>query len=800
MLSPRWIKLLRDVGATKGRMALMVLAIAAGVFGVATMLSSYSILDRETRRNYLATNPPSATLTLERITPELVEQVRHFPGIKEAQAGATVSAVLQTTAGESLAMVVFVVDDFNAMSINTVYRDRGAWPPPPGALLFEREALDLIKARIGDQVTVKTADGTLHPMLAAGTLHDPALPPASRGQTVYAYATPATVASIGLNGTLRNLKLTVSEQPFNVEAIESTVAKLAAWLGQQGQPVSRIRIPPPGQHPHQVIMSSIQAMLILFAAIALVLSAVLTATILASMLAAQKRQIGIMKTIGASTSQIATLYLVLVFCLGTVATVIGAVAGIAAGRAWASVVLYKILNFTMESNAIPTWNLLAIIGAGILVPVVLAALPIVRAGRTTIQAAIHDSGSSQQVYAGGGWLARLPWIDRSLLMALRNSLRQRSRLFLTLALLSCAGAMFISSLNVRRASEQHLVVAAQDRLHDLETILSAPAPVDQVRRIVQSVPGVARVESWNRSTAARARADGLEIERVYPDGAHGTLSIAAPDSDTAMLKLAMIEGRWLERDLPNTAVLNTSALEFFPNVKVGDEVALSSGGHRLKLRLAGIARQNMSGATVYVAPETFAVLKNLAQSDDFRVMLTTHDEATIARSAKAIEAALLKAGIKTRLTVTETMLRKDVDGHFDLLTAAMLFIAILMGLVGGVGLASTMGSNVAERSRELGIMRSIGATPGRLLRNVLWEGLFISTMSIPLAVLLALPLSLALGAFLGNLLFGLAFPLVLSGKAVALWCVLVLAGALLASSLPARRAAAQRIHTSLAEL
>ncbi len=111
-----------------------------------------------------------------------------------------------------------------------------------------------------------------------------------------------------------------------------------------------------------------------------------------------------------------------------------------------------------------------------------------------------------------------------------------------------------------------------------------------------------------------------------------------------------------------------------------------------------------------------------------------------------------------------------------------------------------MGSNVAERSREFGIMRSIGATSGVVLRNVLCEGLFIGAMSVPLAILLALPLSFGIGDFLGNMLFGLGFPLVLSAKAVALWTALVLAGSLLASGIPARRAARLRIHSTLSAL
>jgi putative ABC transport system permease protein len=65
------------------------------------------------------------------------------------------------------------------------------------------------------------------------------------------------------------------------------------------------------------------------------------------------------------------------------------------------------------------------------------------------------------------------------------------------------------------------------------------------------------------------------------------------------------------------------------------------------------------------------------------------------------------------------VLRKEVDGHFDLLIAALLFISILMALVGTFGLGSAMSTNVAERSREFGIMRCIGARSGVVLRNVL---------------------------------------------------------------------------------
>jgi putative ABC transport system permease protein len=217
--------------------------------------------------------------------------------------------------------------------------------------------------------------------------------------------------------------------------------------------------------------------------------------------------------------------------------------------------------------------------------------------------------------------------------------------------------------------------------------------------------------------------------------------------------------------------------------------------------VVGIARQNMTGATAYVTPATYAGLPGQpGYADSYRIVTLDHAGPAVDRVARAISDALARATITTRINVTETMLRKDVDGHFDILIVALLFIAILMAAVGVFGLGSAMGNSVAERRREFGILRSIGARPAVVLRNVLVEGVFTGLLSVPLALLLALPLSAAIGSFLGNLLFGLPFPLVLALKPLLLWVALVTAGALAASALPALRAARMSIHETLAYL
>ena len=69
-------------------------------------------------------------------------------------------------------------------------------------------------------------------------------------------------------------------------------------------------------------------------------------------------------------------------------------------------------------------------------------------------------------------------------------------------------------------------------------------------------------------------------------------------------------------------------------------------------------------------------------------------------------------------------------------------LAGLTALVGGLGLANTMALNVLERSREIGILRSMGAGRPLLRRLVLAEGLAVALISAVFGILLALPLTL----------------------------------------------------------
>src|SRR6266542_2571418 len=425
MRSPRWQKLLRDLWLTRGRTALMVVAIAVSLFGVGTVLSAYAILTPEISRNYLGTNPASATIELDRVDDALLAAVKQRPGIAAAEARETLIARVQVAPDQWRPLLLFVVPDFNAMRVSTFQREAGAWPPPEGNMLLERTALPMLNAQPGDSVVVKTPHGAPQAVAISGVVYDPSLAPAWQESEGYGYITPATLAQLGEPGTLSELKIIVSGSPFDQATIERTTRDLGMWL-QQGRTVRELQIPPAGLHPHQGQMRTVLTMLLSFGLLALLLSAILVATMIAGLLAQQIRQIGAMKTIGARTRQIAIMYVVLILLLSGAALALAMAPGVVVGRTFARTVA-DLLNFTIINDAIPAWVFAVEAAAGLLVPLLVAAYPIARTSRSTVYEAISDYGVSTAAAGGSGIVARLSallGLNSTLLLALRNTFRR----------------------------------------------------------------------------------------------------------------------------------------------------------------------------------------------------------------------------------------------------------------------------------------------------------------------------------------------------------------------------------------
>src|SRR6266545_3586872 len=777
MRSPRWQKLLRDLWLMRGRTALMVIAIAVSLFGVGTVLSAYAILTPEISRNYLGTNPASATIELDRVDDALLAAVKQRPGIAAAEARETLIARVQVAPDQWRPLLLFVVPDFNAMRISTFTREQGAWPPPDGTMLLERTALPMLNAQPGDKVVVKTPHGAPQAVAISGVVYDPSLAPAWQEREGYAYITPATLARLGETGPLGELKIVVSGSPFDQATIDRTTRDLGAWLQQQGRTVRELQIPPAGLHPHQGQMTSMLLMLLSFSVLALLLSAILVATVIAGM------------------------YIGFILLMSGVALALAVGPSIVVGRLYARGVA-DLLNFTIVYDTIPVWVFAVEVAAGLLVPLLVAAYPIVRASWITVYEAITDYGVSADTVELPGSFARLRAFSRlnsTLLLALRNTFRRRGRLLLTLGLLSVSGALFMTGLNIRDGWDRIVADGVAARRYDMEIRLSQPEEIAPLIARLRAIPGVQTVEAWGYSPTTRTQPGVIDVVRTYPDGGHGAFALRAPPADTRLVNFPILAGRWLRPGDTDAVVLNQMAQRQLPGVGVGDSITLGLEGKQTTWRVVGVVQEIGLGAGAYVTDESFARAGNLVGRDrSLRLVTATSDDTATAAVLRSVEHSLQESGVGVATTLSAADLRTGLDDHVLLLIVSLVVTAALMAIVGVLGLTSTMSTNVVERTREFGVMQTIGGTPRTVRSMVVSEGVFIGTMSWVFAIVLALPLSVLVNGMVGRPLFNVPLPLVSTPLTMLIWLAMVLIGSAVASAVPAWRASRLTVRETLA--
>src|SRR5262249_27785031 len=142
---------------------------------------------------------------------------------------------------------------------------------------------------------------------------------------------------------------------------------------------------------------------------------------------------------------------------------------------------------------------------------------------------------------------------------------------------------------------------------------------------------------------------------------------------------------------------------------------------------------------------------------DVTVALIEHGPDAERRGIDAIDRALDGHGITpTTITGLQTI-RQGREAHILVIIRFLVALAGLAQVVGGLGLATMLSVGVFERSREIGIMRSIGATRAHLLILVIVEGTLIAIAGSIAAIVLSLPLTGALDRVFGRMM--LATPL-----------------------------------------
>lgn len=785
-MKPRYMKVIRDLTSNYAKNLMLVLAIAVGVFGIGSILGGYKVINREMATNYLSTAPASATIEFEgKISDELLDSVRALPGIEKAERRATITARMKVN-DRWYPVLLFVIDDFSRMEISKVLPVSGARSPSPGSMLVERTALQVMDANEGDEILIRTPHGEPRALTITGIVHDPGLAPAWQEQGGYAYITLEGLHRLGEKQDFDLLRLQVSENPLSSAHIARKAEQVADFLQAKGIAIHEIQIPPPGKHPHQSQMNAVVTIFIIFCFMILVLGSILVATSMATLMVKEVRQIGVMKTIGGTSMQIGSLYFLMLIVICIIALIVAVPLSRLAAYGFFTQIA-GLLNLEITDSSIP-WIVPGIqILAGIGIPLIMAAFPLLRGSRISVRAALDNFGVSGRSNPNTLITKLSNRFNDTFRPALRNAFRQRSRLGLTLGLLAAGGAMFMTALNVSDAWDETLKRIYVQRLYDQEIKLNDRISPDRLLHNISVENGVAVVEGWDYSSTALVGKSNYELTNTYPDKGHGSFTILGLPVDTKLLNPTITEGKWLTDEGRNDVVLNQLART--SDMRIGDEISLTLEDKATKWKIIGFTEDIGSSATAYVSVKTFSRLnKSVNQIKMIRVSYTDRSKDFALKMNRRIDQLLGKSQVSVSSTTPVWMLHNAVAAHMKVLVNSLLAMAILMAVVGTLGLTSTISMNVLERTREIGVMRAIGATPKKIRNLIVTEGLTIGFFSIVVGFIVSLGLSYFMGKFIGHISFRTTLTLTISLTAMIIWILIVTMGSYFATMLPAKRA------------
>jgi putative ABC transport system permease protein len=793
MLSPRWRKVLRDLWGNKTRTLLVVMSIAVGVFAIALVSGTQAIMSRELAAAYTAINPVHAQISTEPFDDDLVQAVRHVPGVRDAQGFLNVSVRAITGPDESRQITLAAHPDYNDIRINKVQPQSGAWPPPANQLVIERASLALLKAKVGDTVVVELPGGKQREMRIAGTAYDLNLPPAQLTGQGFGFISMDTAEWLGQERKLTQLNVVFEGQPKTVQDVEAAARLVRDKIEKSGRKVYFTYIPTPNQHPADEALAPLLLLLGALGILSLFASGFLVVNTISALLMQQMRQIGIMKAIGARGRQLVGMYMVTALLFGLMALAVAMPLGALGARLF-SRFMAGFVNTDFADYSIPPSVLLVEVAVALLVPVLAALWPVFAGTRITVREAIASYGLGKGRF-GKGWIDRLiervRGLPRPLLLSLRNTFRRKGRLALTLTTLTLSGLIFVAVFSVRAS----LLLTLEDALkyfnYDIGVSFERPYRVEQIEQVARTVPGVAVVESWGVGNVRRLRPNDTESDSLF---------LFAPPAETRMLKPTVLQGRWLLPQDENALVVNTGVLKGEPDIKVGDEITLKIDGRETTWRVVGLVKGIGGGANfVYANYPYYAQVVRLAgRAGSVQITTDRRDTAAMAQMAKDLQRAFEAAGMRVTETQTIAQVREQNALVFNIIVGFLMVMALLLAVVGGMGLMGTMSINVIERTREIGVMRAIGASNSAVLRIVLVEGVLIGMLSWLLGAIFALPVSKLLSDAVGYAFFQAPLSYTFSFAGALIWLALVLIIAALASALPARGAARLTVRDVLA--
>ena len=794
-MSSRWKKVWADFWGNKSRTVLIIITIAVGVLAVGFNQNLGLYMAESMDGDYLSASPSEATVYAGPLDDDMVKIAREIPGVDAVEGRRSVNAKVVRTDEKKASIQFTAMDDPAHTTINQLKPALGETSLPSFGekqIIVDASAKSL-GYKPGDKIIVELANGKRRELTFAGYMHDVTGFPFSFTNTVDAFVTPKTLDWLGGSENYDSLAISVAEKQTDQDHVTKIAQAVADRMERGGATVYFVSVYQPGHHFAYSISNGVFFILTVLGYMTVFLSGFLIVNTITALMAQQTRQIGIMKAVGGGNSQVFAMYVVLILAFGLVA--LGIAAPLANSLAeWFGAGMAQYLNFHPAPYTGYRSALIQQVIVALVVPLVAALFPIYNSVRITVREAISDYGIGGNAKPKDKAISKgALFLTRPMRLSLRNAYRKKTRLVLTLITLVLGGAVFIGVYNLWASFDKTIKDIQGYFLADINMSFGRYYRFDEVATIAKKVPGVSSVEGWTEYAGTLVSKD--------KEGAGTQILFVAPPSTSTLIDPVITAGRWLTTGDENAIVIGNHLLNIFPDLKVGDWLTIKVDEKETKWHIVGVysITGNVSPPLLYVNYEYLSKLVGApGQVYSLRVLTDQHDAISQRRISDQLQALYEAAGININSTQLGAEFIRDQKAQTDVLVYFMLGMAIMIAIVGGLGLMGTMSINVMERTREIGVMRAIGASNADIQGIVIVEGMIIGLISWAISILLAIPITGILCFGVGMAILTAPMPAVYGMTGIIAWLIFTIILATIASSLPARRASRLTVRDTLA--
>jgi putative ABC transport system permease protein len=290
-------------------------------------------------------------------------------------------------------------------------------------------------------------------------------------------------------------------------------------------------------------------------------------------------------------------------------------------------------------------------------------------------------------------------------------------------------------------------------------------------------------------------------------------------------KPLIVEGRWIQPGDDRVLVMNADSARR-NNIRLGETVTLNMGeigksdwqviglyqqvsGGSFSINnlyapqdaLSYATKKYNQGAQMFVRfkpgvdPEAAVIqVQDRLAEDGIKVDYGASTQNVMTRLKSVFEGH----GIKVSYVLTKAENRRAADSGNASTLYMLLALAIIVAMVGGIGLLGALSISVVERTKEIGVLRAVGARSRTIMGMFVMEGILQGVFS----WIMSVPISFVLGRYvaraMGQAMFSASLDYAYNYAAVLNWLVVILIISTLASILPARSATRISVRDSLA--